>query len=252
MAVDERRQRIRRNMARAWAYAAAAYAASPTLTASLAAPELVSIGTRVLPARTSNLHSTASLSIGTASANRRVFVAAFTFYTTNPITKASIGGVAATIHSSFASQLDANNAVINIMSADVPTGEVVSFSASFGAGAFGTMVMYTFVADKSAFENASPVVRTFSGMSFDGSPLIASITHSANSCILAVVNRDGVGGSDVVTVSPSANFSYTKIDDVSPYLKFLFANGVAAQTSTIPAHAVTSSQTAYISVISWR
>lgn len=253
MAVDERRQRIRRNMARAWAFAATAYAssASTTSSVSLPAPTLVSINTRVIPTRTSNLHATASLSVGTASANRRVFIAAITVYTTAPLTHASIGGVAATIHTSLATVLDLNPCVLSLISADVPTGTVVPFSASFAAGSFGATLMYTFVADKSEFQNGSPVVRTVSGMSFSGGPLIGTITHSAGSCILAITNREG-GGADAITVSPSANFAYTKIDDADPYWKILYASDVAAQTSTIPVHAVTSSQTAYIAVLSWR
>lgn len=263
--VDERRARIRRNMARAWAYAAAAAAreariswdlygntiglAGGLMSATLSTPPasgptLIEIATDLSDGVTANQH-VFSASIGTASANRRVFFVGNIFNQTNRIVAASIGGSVATIH--YAGGETFYSAPV-IFSALVPSGAIASFTVSYSGGTAPTPTLYgrVYHADNSLFLNGAPSIATAAGQS----PIV-SITSSANAVLLfaGVMKTDA---SIEFTLSPASNIATLNIRAPTQWQRYGYANSVSAQVSVISGQCVTVSQSAEIAVLVWR
>lgn len=270
--VDDRRARIRRNMARAWAYAAAAYQASAGALANISwdlygapvgfAGGLVSATLSTPPASGPTLfvttndindaynegtpdNHTFSASIGTASSNRRVFFAGIKFNNNNTVVAASIGGVAATIHYGGGGQ--SVNPII--FSAVVPTGATADISVSYSGGTtFGNLLGRMFYCDNSLFANPSPDVRFVSS----AGGVVGTVTTSANAIVL-FAGAHAVTTCQESTVSPASNIAgLTVLHPAANYCTIGYANSVSAQVGTIPFQAVTASDACHLVVLGWR
>jgi hypothetical protein len=252
--VDDRKVRLRRNMARMWAFAAASYASSVSLntniswdlygapvgmagglaSATLSTPPSSGPALRVY-SEGPNIPNTASvtfsLSVGTASANRRIiFVVQQVGNAENEIplnrnkfVSGSIGGVAITHIGGFSTT---GGLRTSFYTAIVPTAsQNVRVSMSFIAAGGTQYNTWVFDCDNALIANPSGAV--VGNFSTSGAPVTASFTTSANGFFI-------VSGAAIKDVGGSISQSYTSADTVftgqSVYQSF--ASFAYAQSAT--------------------
>lgn len=157
--------------------------------------------------------------------------------------KASIGGVSATVYHDLGN-VDGYSGFF--IYADVPTGTVVSFSASWSAGVTNhTLEGRVLTADKTLFQNPSPVVASATGFT----DLTLSVTTSANAVLMYAATRY-TSIQQIGTLS--SNVASMTTYQPAGWLQWGYKNSVTAQTSALNYRCITASESVALMVVTWR